>query len=552
MIRSRSPRQNKERKKDTYSGDRRCSPSSLTLSNKYDASDHEVEKFFQEEKLLMEKMHEDKTKFLKHPEYHPDYDQEWEKFYTSKCYQFGPMHPSYLQEDWASAWKQFFFNKHETLVRQERNMLLNKHRLFYSDLKNYQERKERFSKNGSSMTQEQNDCNNDSESDVEICYIPTKSKANKDTKLSTQTPSINIASYTNSSNPDSVVSKVDEMSSVHNQPPVIQTLRLLSAIEEDLDYVGPEINRFLMQINTIDVDHSLEDNSISIIKDYRFLNCLKSSKAILSKKLSNTNIQLSENKTKAYHKTIEHINQLLETNNSLAILKKKEDQIGVNYEEMIKSKIEKKVVEEFRKAGRQLNQDEKDSLVAAEVKRILPKLRQEIAMPQLGSKNCFSKSKNTSAMYSQSSGASNSRVPTQTIGSYENASTSNRNGSLVNSINWEELQKVVNNITKNSSNLGSQEYNAQKSSNRPSNQVSNKNCVHVETIDDDVILLEETDQKDDIVCLDDISFEDLTSLCSNVKKLDPKTQTDLIQYMKNLEKWNPIKVEKLKKRLNIL
>ena len=122
----------------------------------------------------------------------------------------------------------------------------------------------------------------------------------------------------------------------------------------------------------------------------------------------------------------------------------------------------------------------------------------------------------------------------------------------VASICFYKLPFSVNNITKNSSNLGSQEYKPQRSSTRPSNQVGNKNGVHVETIDDDVILLEETDQKDDIVCLDDLSFEDLTSLCSNIKKLDPNTQTDLIQYMKNLEKWNPMKVEKLKKRLNIL
>ena len=84
MMRSQSPRQNQDRKKDTYSGDLRCSPSSSSVSKKYEASDQAVEKFLQEEKILMEKMQEDKTKFLKHPEHHPDYDQEWEKFYTSK------------------------------------------------------------------------------------------------------------------------------------------------------------------------------------------------------------------------------------------------------------------------------------------------------------------------------------------------------------------------------------------------------------------------------------------------------------------------------------
>ena len=75
--------------------------------------------------------------------------------------------------------------------------------------------------------------------------------------------------------------------------------------------------------------------------------------------------------------------------------------------------------------------------------------------------------------------------------------------------------------------------------------------VHIFVIDDDVVLVEEVKQADDIVCLDDLSFDDLVSLCSNIKKLDQKTQEGLIQYMKNLEKSNPSKVEKLKKRLNI-
>ena len=58
-----------------------------------------------------------------------------------------------------------------------------------------------------------------------------------------------------------------------NQFPIMQTLRLLSAIEEDLGLIGSQINTFLMRINTIEIDSNTcsNYNSALFLKDKKFL-----------------------------------------------------------------------------------------------------------------------------------------------------------------------------------------------------------------------------------------------------------------------------------------
>ena len=521
---------------------------------KYNVSDQDVEKFFEDEKLLMEKMNNDKKRFLISPEQHPDYEQEWEKFYTSKCFQFGPMHPSYLQEDWASAWKHYFFKKHETLVRQERNILLNKHRLYYSDLEKYEERKLQLSKQEPSKSMESTDGNPKGKSELERSVRTTKSIGKQNIEICSNKSTLNIDSHMNSPNPAPVLSKFSNMSSMGKSFPILQTLRLLSAIEDDIGSVGPLINIFLMRINTMESETNDKSNRdfISILKDGKFIDCIKSAKAILEEKLSNTAVKLSENKTKAYLTVIEHVNQLLETKSFTENTSIHEKSSSTTCEEMIKSKIEKKVVEEFKKAGRILLQDEKEQLVTAEFKRILPQLRQEIAMPELGTKNGFNNFKKSS----QRLGLPKNSLESPCLHSYnshpyQKSDSSKTSDSLVNSINWEELRKVVSNISQFSSNSRLAHKTTPETNGQSCDKVSRKDEDFVEIIDDDVVLLEEIEQKNDIVCLDDLSFDDLSSLCTNIKKLDQKTQNDLIQYMKNLEKTNPNKVEELKKFLKI-
>ena len=64
------------------------------------------------------------------------------------------------------------------------------------------------------------------------------------------------------------------------------------------------------------------------------------------------------------------------------------------------------------------------------------------------------------------------------------------------------------------------------------------------------MVLEEVKQ-DDVVCLDDLSFNDVADLCANIEKLDNTTKTNLMKYIKKLTKTNPSKVQELKKYINI-
>ena len=518
---SRSSERYYPKRTDTHSTNysNHC-PSPKKPYKKYNVSDQDVEKFFEDEKLLMEKMNNDKKRFLISPEQHPDYEREWEKFYTSKCFQFGPMHPSYLQEDWASVWKHYFFTKHETSVRQERNILLNKHRLYYSDLEKYEQRKLQLSREEPSKSKEFEERNAKGKSELESSVTPTKSIGSQNVEICSSKSTTNIDSHMNSPNPAPVASKFSNSSTMGKSFPILQTLRLLSAIEDDIGSVGPHINIFLMRINTIESeanDRSKHDYT-SILKDGKFIDCIKSAKAILAEKLSNIAVKLSENKTKAYLTVIEHVNQLLEAKTFTENTSINEKSTSTTCEEMIKSKIEKKVVEEFKKAGRILLQDEKEQLVTAEFKRILPQLRQEIAMPELGTKNGFNNFKKSS----QRLGLPKTSLESPCLRSYnsypyQKSDSSKTSDSLLNSINWEELRKVVSNMSQLSSDSRLAHKNTQETNGQSCDKVSRKDEDFVEIIDDDVVLLEEIEQNNDIVCLDDLSFDDLSSLCTNIR-----------------------------------
>ena len=156
--------------------------------------------------------------------------------------------------------------------------------------------------------------NSKEKSEIERSVAPTKSMTTQSLEICSSKSVINIDSHMNSPNPAPVASKFSNTSCIEKPFPILQTMRLLSAIEDDIGSVGPLINIFLMRINTIEseVDDRSKHDFDSILQDGKFIDCIKSAKAILAEKLSNTAVKLSENKTKAYLTVIEHVNQLLE------------------------------------------------------------------------------------------------------------------------------------------------------------------------------------------------------------------------------------------------
>merc|ERR1712062_164451 len=58
-----------------------------------------IERFLDEERLLLEKMSLEKRRYTSAPETHPDYNREWERFYNYKRTHYGPIHASRLHDE---------------------------------------------------------------------------------------------------------------------------------------------------------------------------------------------------------------------------------------------------------------------------------------------------------------------------------------------------------------------------------------------------------------------------------------------------------------------
>ena len=558
--RSRSRSKSHTRSKRNQSRSRSSSP--LSMPKKTQESDTDIEKFIVEERLLMEKMDNEKKKFVNEPERHPDYEGEWKQFYTTKCNQYGPMHQSYLQEDWAVAWKTYFFNSHESLIRRERKLLLSKHKIFDFDVKRYKEKRliqeKKANESKDSIDRKDTRREHFSPKNLAGSAIPSTSKEHIVIRLSPSPPNqFDRESLMNTPNPTPVILEEDNICEAGKKSPALQTLRLLSVIENDLGYLGAKINQFLMRANAVELSNSGEDITASLLGDSEFGHFLSSCKSVLSKKLSKS-LSLTENKTRAYIASIEHIHKLLDLVRSRDSLRKQNSNLGQHSEEMIKSKIEKKVIEEFNKAGRIIQNDEKIRLVEAEYQRILPHLNKELGITISNQNTNSSKNEDPPKMLHQSLGLSKNCVDIQNIGQYDQIRSNqgvsgNKDNQIVKKIDWKELQKVVETISRNESDVRMNPNVASTSGKMSKTAISevSKNENDIEIIDDDIVVLDHIKPQEDITCLDELTFNDLVNLCTNIKNLDTKTKADLIDYIKKLEKTNPSKVQELKRYLNM-
>ena len=62
--------------------------------------EHRIERYLDEEQLLLERMSLEKKKYMSAPESHPDYSREWERFYNYKRSKHGNINPAYLHDEW--------------------------------------------------------------------------------------------------------------------------------------------------------------------------------------------------------------------------------------------------------------------------------------------------------------------------------------------------------------------------------------------------------------------------------------------------------------------
>ena len=85
--------------------------------------DGRVKQFIQEDRALFAELESEKTRFKENPESHPNYTEEWRRFYSAKCVQHGSkINPVSLKSEWADEWVFFLdqiFDRRMTRRRED-------------------------------------------------------------------------------------------------------------------------------------------------------------------------------------------------------------------------------------------------------------------------------------------------------------------------------------------------------------------------------------------------------------------------------------------------
>ena len=57
--------------------------------------------------------------------------RKWAEFYNNKCREMGvaSVNLHAINDEWVEAWKAFFYPDHTRRVREEKNILMNKHKI---------------------------------------------------------------------------------------------------------------------------------------------------------------------------------------------------------------------------------------------------------------------------------------------------------------------------------------------------------------------------------------------------------------------------------------
>ena len=238
-----------------------------------DPLDDKVRGFLDEEQLLIERMNLEKRDYMSAPELHPDYSREWERFYQSKSATYGRIHSSYLHQEWAEVWKEYFLKQHETKVKENRNRLMNRHKVFYSEIREYKERRAMEDARQSEM-----------KAQTEVVRNGILTGGQEENQRWREAAS---------SNP------IQDM-----EVTVRSTLRLLTAIERDLGDLSSRVDQALLRAASCEDEETLLQNH-SLIELFRACRevllkigpCSKQREIVIQACIKNIGILIDKSKT---------------------------------------------------------------------------------------------------------------------------------------------------------------------------------------------------------------------------------------------------------------
>ena len=226
--------------------------------------DELVEDFLREETKMLSFMEAEKRRYLAKPESHRDYTPEWNYFYEKMCHrERAKVHPSMVKNEWEDHWERFVSKdyrlKNSTFNSQVFSLVFKK--LVKNDFRH------KVEEEGIRLLRKfglRND-------DIKDYHIRQKRK--QKTSLS----------------PKSAASGLETT----DQPPtVLQTLRLLSAIEQFLGSadLGQKANIFLAQAKNLET----KGGSQSLLERQDVIDFLNQCKEILMVKVQVLNEQQSK------------------------------------------------------------------------------------------------------------------------------------------------------------------------------------------------------------------------------------------------------------------
>eukprot|EP00094_Tigriopus_californicus_P013094 TCALIF_12663-PA protein Name:"Protein of unknown function" AED:0.36 eAED:0.36 QI:0/0.66/0.42/1/1/1/7/0/908 len=531
--RSRSPRRtSRERRSRDRKPRRSVSPSNSPAkpinprtgkpfsSEFFDTKHQQIKEFHQALKEVTLKHGLEKDHFIEHASVHPDYTRRWNRFYRDKQreHQSITIHMDYIKDEWVLEWRRFVVSEYERLVKEDRNRLMNKFRLFHSDLKEYED----FQQLGDAQSDQKE----------KSFKIPPITDVNQVGPIDAQEIGTRAKS-TISSHPDFANRFTSEKSSTMIEVSVISTLRLLSALESLLDYLGPEINVSLGKANNLEVNAGY-GSSASMINDKSFFTLINSAREKLESKMAKNAINQQQLKVSSI--CIDNIRALTEqsickkpdivekptrpdnptpSTSSELVLDSKYD--------ALKEAITNTVIEEYRKLGREISGPQLTSIVEIQYERIRGQIRNSSPAPMPAPIPTQTDLPDPSP----SVGPSKPFSPPNPQPLFQGYASEpiNLKPKLLQ-VNWNALQSAL--------------LTATSLPPEPAVQVSeqpNGTPHEMEPTEDD------TD-------FDDLTLEDLTSLFKNFNDLDEENQKNLLEYMKRIEKSNPSKVTELKRHIH--
>ena len=100
--------------------------------------DGRAKEFIECDRTHFVELEKEKESFIRVPEDHPDYNDEWRRFYSQKCFQRGmKVQPASLKDEWAAEWEFYLKELFDRRLTTNREDIMKRLRLNKDEIEDY-------------------------------------------------------------------------------------------------------------------------------------------------------------------------------------------------------------------------------------------------------------------------------------------------------------------------------------------------------------------------------------------------------------------------------